>query len=1229
MSWNDASGQMPESLGPYLVLERLGRGGMGVVYRGRHRDSGELAAVKTVPVPEAALLQSLRREIHALARLRHPGIARILDSGVQDGLPWIAMELVEGMSLRRYAEAQRPPLQRILTVVRRLCSALVYLHGEGLVHRDLKPDNVIVKPEGWPVLVDFGLSLRFSGPLSRELLEVDTGTSGTSAYMAPEQLRGEPVDARADLYSLGCLLYGLLTGHTPFRSVDEVLDPELAPEPPSGLAPGLGPALDAVVLRLLCKEPRERPGHASVVDAELAALGAEDGWSASAPRPLPYLYRPGLAGRGEALRALGRMLGEHLASGQGGLMLLGGESGVGKTRLVMEVASAVQRRGLQVLLGECLPATVGGRESRAENELRAGPAPVSSEPLQALLRPLQQVADRCRQGGRAETDRLLGQHGPVLALYEPALAALPGQKDRPPPAELPAEAARLRLFCALADTFAALLEADWSLPASQARPGSPLLMVLDDLQWADELSLGFLRFLLRSGRLQRMALVVLGTFRSEDVEAAGRWALQSLLEEPGCRRLELERLEEASVGEMIGDMLAMQVPAELVRSLARHTEGNPFFVAEYLRTAVSEGLLDRDEQGRWRLSEGGALEQASLEALPLPHSVRELVGRRLEGLPEDAAAVAAAAAVLGREVPLSLLAEMSALAEEARLGALTELLRRQVLEEAGAAGVRFVHDKIREVAYARIGDAERRRLHRAAAEAIEEVHAEQRAEHLGALGRHWEEAGEEDRARSCFLEAARRAAKRSSFEEGVRLARRAKRLGGGAAAQLVLAEALAELSRHDEALAEAREIVAFPETRAEERAEAGVRIAQVLSHQGRAAEVLLQVEEVLRSRPTDLFRRLALQTRAAALQQLGRYDEALAGAGEARALAQSIGDAAGVAAALDRMGMIHRDRGAPAEALACSQEALVIARRLGQRRAVANLLNNAGIAHWHRGAYDEAQACYEESLATHREIGYRAGIANNLANLGVLRMERGAYAEALGLFREALAIQREVGARHWIATCLLNIGSAHGSRGELDESLNALQQAQAVLREVQNPIIESATLACLGSSYASLERLDEAEQAFAEGIRIAEAHGFTYYLAENVLARARARLEHRPREGREDAERALALWIEARNPLREGAALATLARYDALDGHPSAAQEKFARARALVPEGGDFNLYVQVLEDDAAIRLAAGDREEAERIARQAAELARSHGAGTALRRIERILDALKGGSMS
>ncbi|MGZ3460052.1 MAG: serine/threonine-protein kinase, partial [Archangium sp.] len=626
-------------IGPYQLLGKLSSGGMGVVYRARHSETGEQVALKTVRVPEAAMLRGIRREIHALRRIQHPGVVRVLAEGVQDGLPWYAMELIEGLTLRRYldelwkrdarsstevitqvvsapepsgatgpgasAHPFGPPpeeqrraaamerLDEVLTLTRRLCSSLAFLHGEGLVHRDLKPENVVIRPDGTPVLVDFGLASVVGGGLGREALELSGSMEGSFVYMAPEQIKGGLVDARADLYSLGCILYELVVGQPPFPGSGwDVLRRHLRDTPfaLSQWVRGVPPDLDALLPRMLAKVPRERIGYAADVGAVLAGLGAEDLPRAPSSAPRPYLYRPGFVGRHQLLADLEARL-EQAREGQGGCLLIGGESGAGKTRVVMECAMSAGHHAFHVVTGGCLPLSGGG-----SGEPRHG------EPLHAFKPLLQAIADECRQAGLEETERLLGERGRVLALYEPALADLPGQDAWPEPPRLPPQAARERVMRCLAETLAAFCAKD------------PVLLVVDDLQWADELSLGVLDFL-QGSFLRESNVLVVGTYRTEELDAP----LRLLLAAPGVTHRELGQLDEPMVARMVEDMLALpSPPGSFVRFLTTRSAGNPFFVAEYLRTAIDERLLFRDVFGQWQVAAGGEALERLHEALPLP-----------------------------------------------------------------------------------------------------------------------------------------------------------------------------------------------------------------------------------------------------------------------------------------------------------------------------------------------------------------------------------------------------------------------------------------------------------------------------------------------------------------------------------------------------------------------------------------------------------------------------------
>jgi serine/threonine protein kinase/tetratricopeptide (TPR) repeat protein len=1105
---------LPDAIGAYRVLERLGRGGMGVVYRAEHRDSGATVALKCVEAPDRGLLQGIRREIGALARLRHPGIVRILEHGVQDGLPWYAMELLEGRTLRELAGrsgpdtldartqaltsetdaadawwtrslasfgvscpqptrtavlasdaeegaapstgpvSSRPEELRLrLSIVRRLCGALAYLHGEGLVHRDLKPENVLVRPDGMPVLVDFGLATQTPGKLGREVLDVEGGISGTAAYMAPEQACGELVDARADLYALGCILFELVTGRRPFlgAGVMSVLYGHLREPPPvpSGLVQDVPPALDELILRLLEKQPRERLGHADAAAAVLGRLGASDG--ACGPRPRPYVYRPGFVGREAQLELLSAAL-RRLESGEGALLLLGGESGAGKTRLALELGRMASARGLLVLTGE-----------NVERGAR---------PLQALRGPLQALADRCRERGAEEAGRIFGARAPLLALHVPAVLGLPGQAAQAAPAELPPDQARERMLQCLAQTLEAV--------AAQG----PLLLILDDLQWADELSLGLLEQWLREDRLSQSPLLLVGTYRSEEVEARGSGPLAALLQSPGAQRLQLGRLEPEAVAEMVAEMLALHpAPAILSRHLSRHSEGNPFFVAEYLRAAVEEGLLYRDAAGRWQVKElgltdearaaaaqgeAGALE-AVYESLPLPLSVRALVERRLEGLPARTLQLVEAAAVMGRETPARALQAMTGLEEEDLFEAVAEAERRQIFEEPDtrlsrhpsqeasfpSALLRFEHDKIREAAYGMLSGEQRTSLHRAAAEALEALPAVERDEQQAALGHHWERAGEPDRAIPYYREAARIAKKRHALDEAEQLYRGCLRL---------------TREPNPESVAVRNELASG--------------LLQARGHMGAAeAEHRRALAEAVRIRD-PAGQAEALRGLGSVLRLTGRAAEARQSYEQALALARDLGDRAGEGITLNGLAILHHDQGRLERAARLWERGLRRVREARDHQAEIAILSNLASLQETRGRYCESQELYQRALALLRARGEKRSEGIVLGNLAVLHSNLGRSTDARALLEEALAIAREVEDRRNEAILLSNLARLVRESGEETESRVLAEQALALARRIRDPRTEALMLAHLARLDLDQGRLEAARVMLEQGASI-------------------------------------------------------------------------------------------------------------------------------------------------
>ena len=757
------------AIGPYRLLEPLGQGGMGVVYRARHTASERAVALKTVKVPSTRWLESIRREIQALTRIRHPGVVRIVDHGVHEGRPWYAMDLLEGESLAHFAErvwspyrrpsmSPLPPterashigatqgrpysqvagaamslaepvsdryprmetvpraaageLQTVLRIMRRICASLAYLHGEGFVDCDLKPENVLLV-DGQPVIIDFGLTAQHPGGSGREALETQRAMSGTLPYMSPEQIRGEFLDARSDLYAVGCMLYELVVGHVPFAGAPfSIKNGHLSalPVAPSELVADVPPELERVILKLLEKDLDKRFGYADEVAALLADMSGDAHRLRDFPPSRSYLYRPRFVGRDDLVARLS-VLRDRAIDGSGALVLLAGESGVGKTRVAMELTRVVPSSRMQIVMSEA---------SSLSTE-RAGA--VGSSPLHAVRPLLQAVADRCQEGGAEVTERLLGPRRSVLALYEPLLAQVPATGSLPPPMPLSAEASRQRLFKYLAETVLAFAQ------------DRPLLWVIDDLSWADELSLTFLQSLTGEYLSNAPALIVC-TYRSEEQTEA----VAAIARLAHVTHVTLPRLGHEAVSSMIRDMLALRESKDGFDGfVSRQAEGNPFFVAEYLRTAVTERVLYRDGQHSWQMAGRQQEARPEYESLPLPVSLRELIDQRLRRLTPAGQQAGLAAAVLGREADAEVVGEVTGLPEDAKMAAVDELLRRQILQQAGPGRLRFVHDKLREVLYSRAPPDRVGAMHSIAADALERrlTDGAESRQHWAALGHHF------------------------------------------------------------------------------------------------------------------------------------------------------------------------------------------------------------------------------------------------------------------------------------------------------------------------------------------------------------------------------------------------------------------------------------------------------------------------------------------------------------
>ena len=720
--------------GRYKVERFLGEGGRKRVFLARDsvldRDVA-LALIKTEGLDEAGL-ERVRFEAQAMARLGdHQNIVTVFDIGEQGGATFLVCQYMRGGSVEELiqaADGKGIGVEKSVRLGGQVAHALDHAHTRGVIHRDVKPGNVWLGDDGNARLGDFGLAVA----LDRSRLTAEGMMLGTVAYMAPEQALGRMPDARSDLYSLGAMLYEMLTGRPPFLGDEAVaiISQHIgtAPVAPSWHNSEVPPALERLVLALLAKDPEKRPSTAAEVRDTLSAIAnttsvvGPAAAGAEQANPLDRLAGGVFVGREREMDELRGGLDDAL-SGRGRLLLLMGEPGIGKTRMTDELATYARLRGAQVLVGRCY-------------EGEGAPA---YWPWVQVIRAF--VHDRDR-------DALTSVMGPGAAEIAQIVSDVRERiPDLPEPAQLDPEQARFRLF----DSIATFLK--------NAARAQPIVVVLDDLHWADKPTLLLLQFLAREVRTSR--LLVLGTYRDVELRRQHPLAqtLAELAREQVSTRIVLRGLTVHDVWRFIQMTGGVDPPANLVRAVYRETEGNPFFVAEIVRLLASEGRFDESGDGSWSIS--------------IPQSVREVIGRRLDQLSESANELLLIAAVAGREFALGVVQAVGELDLDAVSDAIDEARAARVITEAGRTVDRYLvsHALIRETLYEEIPTARRIMLHRRLGETLEALYEGGGETHLAELAYHFLEAAPGGDIRKAFdyaERAAARAIQLLAYEEAAR-----------------------------------------------------------------------------------------------------------------------------------------------------------------------------------------------------------------------------------------------------------------------------------------------------------------------------------------------------------------------------------------------------------------------------------------------------------------------------
>ncbi|MFH1395115.1 MAG: diguanylate cyclase [Candidatus Omnitrophota bacterium] len=736
----------------YIITDFLDEGAMSWVYRGLRMVDDTPVAVKVLregaSSQRAEDIIRFRREAEAVSKLDHKNIVKVYEVCEYKGLNCIIMELVEGEKLDQYIPKTKGlDVSQTVEIIGQIAKALSYVHSAGIIHRDLKPANIMVtKDENNKICVkilDFGLAKVMELTRIKEIGEI----VGTFSYMSPEQsgIIKRGVDERSDLYSLGIIFYQLLTDELPFKGEDigTILHQQIAREavPPRYINMEVPQVLERIVLKLLKKDPEERYQTAKglIADLELYKRGEKDFILGREDRLTKLTYRTKLIGREEELNRL-KALYEEAKIGRGKICFVTGEAGRGKSRLVDELRGYVYEEGGEFVGGKCFA---------QENKI---PYQVFKEALNEYITRTGRLQKQERNLRKEQMRLSVGELGEIVCRLNPVMRDILG--EMPKLIELDPERENQRFLMVTAGFFLELGE-----------KGKPVVLVLDDLQWADEGSVKLLGKMAEG--IRNKPVLILGTYRDNEVKEGD--SLNELLKNSEERNLPVEEIalknfDLPKLNYFVSELLLEEESKmyDLSRYIHGKSKGNPFFSIEIVRQLVEEKALG-NKTGKWHV------DLKKLSVIAIPKTIVEVLLKRIELISEDQIELLSAAAVIGRKFKMELLYALIGKPMEEIITLVDKAVELQLLEKSTWRGeILFVHDRIKDAFYKEIGDRKKRELHLKVAKVLEKLHRGDKEEILFDLTHHYVEGGDNEKMLEYCLPAAEKAKEDYANEEAIK-----------------------------------------------------------------------------------------------------------------------------------------------------------------------------------------------------------------------------------------------------------------------------------------------------------------------------------------------------------------------------------------------------------------------------------------------------------------------------
>jgi serine/threonine protein kinase/tetratricopeptide (TPR) repeat protein len=1070
----------------YRIIEDLGEGGIGKVYKAYDLWNRKEIALKilTTGKENRLLWENFKNEFLLLTQLQHPGVVEVFDFGyinrsgwgkppdeiahldlIHGKVPYFTMEFVEGRTLHQnfdlsssknashFKDSILTQSEKLYHFIWQICDILEYLHLRGIVHCDLKPDNICVTDRIFNLkLLDFGLFEEI-GAKSKKT------TKGTLPYMAPEMFSGEPIDERTDLYSLGVILYELVTSKLPFFSDDPMkivsAHLEQTPIPPKDLNPHLDESLNQFILNLLEKSPSRRPQNASEVRESATTHLKGNSGIAERKTFLSHLYSGELVARDTEDACVRQLLKDTVSSG-GRVILLPGEQGVGKSFFLKNLRIRSQLEGILYVDSNCL-----------EDQTKA------YQPLIEILRKIKPYLED--HDPRADLAKEKFNQALKLMLQKPRGRAISVSQEQHSTHQKIIES----LIC-----------------VSQILP---LVLAIDNLQWADFQTL---RFLSQFGQnIEKGKILLACAFRPEEIQE--KTLLKELIdgwrEMRWCEYIKLDRLDYQKTKIFIRSKLrGERFPEGFFSYMHQNTSGNPFFLTEVLNYLLEKGIIFLKDW-RWEV------DSERLGQTTVPESMETVLLKNLERYDLHTFDFLTTVAVMGKRFDPELVKKLNLFVKNDFSKILFILVKDQVFIKRespleGRLYYEFANQSLQSLLYQRFDEKKKVELHGRIAKLLEERGFEEDEETVFEIGRHYLKSHHHEKAYRYALLSAEKMAQRFANQEvleylGASIETTSKFRDKEEGARKKV-EALMRRADFHKQIGEVNQALKDYKTI--------LRLTKYSTHLKMIAEAYNDLGDTYRLKH-DYKKGLSCLKKALEIRQkLGdplkmantlhnmgivywidsQYQQALISFEKALNIYREVGHKTYIASTLNNMGLIFRAQLRYAQAMKYFQESLHITKELGNKEETARCLNNMGATYFDLGKYDEAVKCYLESLKLNTTMKNKKEIVYNLVNLGEVYQKTGDFANALKYSQKGLELAANIDFTQAEGHILKNLGAINFELGHYQKVYEHFDQAKTVAENIQDK--ELLVLVLINSSklFMTFNHLQRVEELLDEATKI-------------------------------------------------------------------------------------------------------------------------------------------------